>query len=43
MVSPVEEVLVLLDEALEHVQHQLLVVVDQHSQDTNYSKEELVP
>ena len=43
LVALVEEILITLDQALEHVEDELLVVVDEHSEDAGHGQEDAVP
>lgn len=43
MVTSVHKIFVSLDQTLEHVQNQLLVIVNKHSENSSDSQEYLVP
>ena len=43
MVAFIDKILILLNEAFEHVQNQLLVVVHEHSENTHNCQEYLIP
>jgi hypothetical protein len=43
MVAFIDEILIFLNEAFEHVQNQLLIVVDEHSENTYNCQEYLIP